>query len=45
MAGGKLICNEKIAVHYKAGGLLLEGPLCLDYYEVRKLLYAQFAVT
>ena len=42
--GGVLICNNQIAVRREAGRMKLEGALCSDFFKIRGLLYAQYAV-
>lgn len=47
MAEGVLVCNGVVAVRKveETGQILLEGsPMSNDYYEVRRLLYSQFAL-
>jgi cleavage and polyadenylation specificity factor subunit 2 len=44
-SAGALICNNVVAVRRnEAGRLVLEGCLSDDYYVVRDLLYAQYAI-
>ncbi|CAH1791432.1 unnamed protein product, partial [Owenia fusiformis] len=44
-AGGVLICNGTIAIKKnEAGKIQIEGALSHDYYQVRELLYEQFAI-
>lgn len=42
--GGVLVCNGIIALRKVAGRIILEGMVSDDYYKVRKLLYAQYAI-
>ncbi|KAK5799514.1 beta-lactamase-like protein, partial [Linnemannia elongata] len=47
MGEGVLVCNGVVAVRKveETGQILLEGsPMSSDYYEVRRLLYSQFAL-
>ncbi|KAF9906283.1 cleavage and polyadenylation specificity factor subunit 2 [Linnemannia zychae] len=47
MGEGVLVCNGVVAVRKveETGQILLEGsPMSNDYYEVRRLLYSQFAL-
>lgn len=47
MVEGVLVCNGVVAVRKvkETGQILLEGsPMSNDYYEVRRLLYSQFAL-
>ncbi|KAF9195029.1 cleavage and polyadenylation specificity factor subunit 2 [Haplosporangium sp. Z 767] len=47
MGEGVLVCNGVVAIRKvdQTGQILLEGsPMSNDYYEVRKLLYKQFAI-
>ena len=45
-SGGMLVCQSHILV--KTGGsdgrILLEGPLCPDYYRIRDIVYLQYHV-
>ncbi|CAG5133239.1 unnamed protein product, partial [Candidula unifasciata] len=44
-AGGRLVCNNQVAVRRDAGGKMkLEGTLCEDYFKIRELLYQQYAI-
>ena len=44
-SAGVLICNNSVAVRRnEAGRIQLEGCLSDDYYRVRELLYAQYAI-
>jgi cleavage and polyadenylation specificity factor subunit 2 len=44
-SGGVLVCNKCVAVRKGEGGKIrLEGTVCDEYYQVRKLLYEQFAI-
>eukprot|EP00045_Choanoeca_perplexa_P010094 m.100904 g.100904 ORF g.100904 m.100904 type:complete len:751 (+) comp15146_c0_seq2:104-2356(+) len=40
---GTLICGDKIQVSRDSQGLLIDGPLCPEYYAVRDVVYSQFA--
>ena len=42
--GGQLVCSGAVTVKRGAddGGLLLEGPLSQEYYNVRSVLYSQY---
>lgn len=42
--GGALVCNGIVALRKVAGRIILEGMVSDDYYKVRKLLYAQYAI-
>ncbi|XP_055880577.1 cleavage and polyadenylation specificity factor subunit 2-like isoform X2 [Biomphalaria glabrata] len=43
--GGVLICNNQVAVRRDAAGQMkLEGTLCEDYFNIREILYQQFAI-
>ena len=43
--GGVLVCEDKIAIRKGIDGrVALEGPLCKQYYQVRDILYNQYAV-
>ncbi|KAG9319398.1 hypothetical protein KVV02_004086 [Mortierella alpina] len=47
MGEGVLVCNGVVAIRKvdQTGQILLEGsPMSSDYYQVRKLLYKQFAI-
>ena len=42
---GVLLCNGGVAVRKLEGQrLVVDGPLCDEYYEVRRLLYEQFVI-
>lgn len=43
-SGGMLRCGNHISVRKVIGGhqVVIEGPLCEDYYKIRDLLYSQF---
>ena len=42
---GDLICNQLVSIRkLDSGELVLEGPLCEDYYHIRSLMYEQLAV-
>ena len=42
---GVLVVNSKVAIkRLKSGHISIEGCLCEEYYQVRELLYQQFAV-
>ncbi|XP_066932517.1 cleavage and polyadenylation specificity factor subunit 2-like [Clytia hemisphaerica] len=44
-AGGALICNNVVAVkRNETGKITLEGGLCPEYYQIRELLYEQYAI-
>jgi len=44
-AGGALICNYVVAVkRTETGKITLEGGLCPEYYQIRELLYGQYAI-
>lgn len=44
-AGGALVCNNVVAVKKgEAGTIDIEGALCDEYYQIRELLYAQYAM-
>lgn len=44
-AGGALICNNVVAVkRTETGKITLEGGLCHEYYQIRELLYEQYAI-
>lgn len=42
--GGVLVCNGIIALRKVAGRIIMEGVVSDDYYRVRKILYAQYAI-
>ncbi|KAH9515463.1 cleavage and polyadenylation specificity factor subunit 2 [Bulinus truncatus] len=43
--GGVLVCNNQVAVRRDAAGKMkLEGTLCEDYFNIRALLYQQYAI-
>jgi len=45
MRGGKLICNGSVVVKKTENNrVLIEGPLCDDYFTVRSVIYSQFTV-
>lgn len=43
---GMLVCQSRVLVKSNgpAGQLLLEGPLCEDYYRVRDVMYTQYHI-
>ncbi|KAJ9059871.1 hypothetical protein DSO57_1036979 [Entomophthora muscae] len=42
---GVLVCNDTVSIKKDGSGrMVLEGSLCSDYYQVRRLLYSQQAV-
>ena len=44
---GGLVCREGVSVRKGDGGhadLVIEGPLCPEYFQVRDLLYSRFTV-
>eukprot|EP00047_Mylnosiga_fluctuans_P022572 m.122175 g.122175 ORF g.122175 m.122175 type:complete len:722 (+) comp9310_c0_seq1:211-2376(+) len=42
---GMLVCGDSVAIRNdESGALLVEGPLCETYFNVRALLYQQFAI-
>lgn len=44
-AGGVLVCNNIVAVkRNEQGKITVEGGLCEEYYQVRDLLYEQYAI-
>jgi cleavage and polyadenylation specificity factor subunit 2 len=44
-SGGVLICNSIVAIRRSNGGHLeLEGPVCDEFYQIRELLYKQYAI-
>ncbi|XP_077966270.1 cleavage and polyadenylation specificity factor subunit 2-like isoform X2 [Styela clava] len=43
--GGVLVCNNSVAIRRNQQGLVdMEGCLSDDYYRIRELLYAQYAI-
>ena len=44
--GGGLLCNGLVTVRKEGeeGTLVVEGPLCADYYTVREVVYGQLRV-
>jgi cleavage and polyadenylation specificity factor subunit 2 len=44
--GGALLCNGAVVVRKQGdeGTLVVEGPLCGDYYTVREVVYGQYHV-
>ena len=44
--GGVLVCNNVVAVKKDAesGNMDIEGALCDEYYQIRELLYEQYAM-
>eukprot|EP01135_Chromosphaera_perkinsii_P000762 Nk52_evm50s151 gene=Nk52_evmTU50s151 len=44
-SGGVLICNDTVAVKKdQSGSISLEGAFCEDYFDIRDLLYKQYAI-
>jgi cleavage and polyadenylation specificity factor subunit 2 len=44
-SGGALICNGRVAITKpESGRICIEGAVCKDFYEIRELLYKQFAI-
>jgi len=44
--GGMLVCQNRIVVKTEGaeGQLVLEGPLCPDFYTVRAAIYSQYHI-
>ena len=45
-SGGMLVCQSHVIVRTGGsdGQILLEGPLCPDYYSIRDIAYSQYHV-
>eukprot|EP00127_Corallochytrium_limacisporum_P007436 Clim_evm39s251 gene=Clim_evmTU39s251 len=43
--GGQLVCNKTIALtKNEKGKILIQGPISPEYFQIRKLLYSQYAI-
>ncbi|XP_063901381.1 cleavage and polyadenylation specificity factor subunit 2-like [Zophobas morio] len=41
---GALVCDELVRIRKEEGEIMLEGPVCARYYQIKNLLYSQFAI-
>jgi cleavage and polyadenylation specificity factor subunit 2 len=42
---GDLVCNQLVSVRkLETGEMILEGPLCPEYFKIRSLMYDQLAI-
>eukprot|EP00049_Salpingoeca_infusionum_P024121 m.14859 g.14859 ORF g.14859 m.14859 type:complete len:746 (-) comp6443_c0_seq2:188-2425(-) len=42
--GGDLVVQDAVAVHKDASGVCVDGPVCEVYFNVRKVVYSQYAM-